>query len=171
MKGIVRGGPDPGAIGRLAATALNNSAFRTTCVATMLEAGHATNALPQRARATVNCRILPGEPVAEVQKTLARVVANDKIRITPTHEATLSPAPPLTREIVGPVEAVSAQMWPGVPVGPPLLVAATDGRFTINSGIPTYGGNGMFRDPDGSGVHGLNERIRVRSLYEGHRFL
>src|SRR5216684_3756038 len=160
-----------GGLARLAATALNNSTFRTTCVATMLEAGHATNALPQRARATVNCRILPGEPVAEVQKTLARVMANDKIRITPTHEPTLSPAPPLTREIVGPVETVSAQMWPGVPVVPTLLVAATDGRFTINAGIPTYGVNGMFRDPDGSGVHGLNERIRVRSLYEGHEFL
>src|SRR5258708_4760589 len=130
MKAILRDPPDPEAIARLPATALNNSTFRTTCVATMLEAGHATNALPQRARATVNCRILPGEPVAEVQKTLARVVANDKIRITPTHEATLSPAPPLTREIVGPVEAVSAQMWPGVPVVPTLLVAATDGRFT-----------------------------------------
>src|SRR5882724_5879472 len=83
-----------------------NATLRTTCVATMLEAGHATNALPQRARATVNCRILPGEPVAEVQKTLARVMANDKIRITPTHEPTLSPPPPLTRDIVGPVEAV-----------------------------------------------------------------
>ena len=171
MKAILRDPPDAEAIARLSATALNNSTFRTTCVATLLEAGHATNALPQRARATVNCRILPGEPVAEVQKTLARVMANDKIRITPTHEPTLSPPPPLTREIVGPVEAVSAQMWPGVPVVPTLLVAATDGRFTINAGIPTYGVNGMFRDPDGSGVHGLNERIRVRSLYEGHEFL
>jgi acetylornithine deacetylase/succinyl-diaminopimelate desuccinylase-like protein len=171
MKAILRDPPDPEAIARLSATALNNSTFRTTCVATMLEAGHATNALPQRARATVNCRILPGEPVAEVQNTLARVMANDKIKITPTHEPTLSPPPPLTREIVGPVEAVSSQMWPGVPVVPTLLAGATDGRFTINAGIPTYGVNGMFRDPDGGGVHGLNERIRVRSLYEGHEFL
>ena len=171
MKAILREPPDPEAIARLSATALNNSTFRTTCVATMLEAGHATNALPQRARATVNCRILPGEPVADVQKTLARIMANDKIKITPTHEATLSPPPPLTREIVGPVEAVSSQMWPGVPVVPTLLAGATDGRFTINAGIPTYGVNGMFRDPDGGGVHGLNERMRVRSLYEGHEFL
>src|SRR5438034_1404603 len=171
MKAILRDPPDPEAIARLSATALNNSTFRTTCVATMLEAGHATNALPQRARATVNCRILPGEPVAEVQKTLARVLSNDKIKITPTHEPTLSPPPPLTREIVGPIEAVSSQMWPGVPVVPTLLAGATDGRFTINAGIPTYGVNGMFRDPDGGGVHGLNERMRVRSLYEGHEFL
>ena len=172
MKAILREPPDAEAIARLsAANPLNNSTFRTTCVATMLDAGHATNALPQRARAIVNCRILPGESVAEVQETLVRVLADDKIKITPTHEPVLSPPPPLTPEIVRPIERVSAQMWPGVPVVPTLLAGATDGRFTINAGIPTYGVNGMFRDPDGSGVHGLNERIRVRSLYEGHEFL
>lgn len=171
MKAILREPPDAEAIARLSANPLNNSTFRTTCVATMVDAGHASNALPQRARATVNCRILPGESVAEVQQTLARVMADDKIRITPTHEPTLSPPPPLSAEIIGPIERVSAQMWPGVPVVPTLLAGATDGRFTINAGIPTYGVSGMFRDPDGAGVHGLNERIRVRTLYEGHEFL
>jgi len=171
MKAILREPPDAEAIARLAASPFYNSAFRTTCVATMLDAGHATNALPQRARATVNCRILPGESVAEVRQTLARVLADDRIKITPTHVPTLSPPPPLSREILGPVEIVGAQLWPGVPVVPTLLAGATDGRFTINAGIPTYGMSGMFRDPDGSGVHGLNERIRVRSLYEGHEFL
>ena len=171
MKEILREPPDAKAIARLSANPINNSTFRTTCVATMLEAGHATNALPQRARATVNCRILPGESVVEVRQMLARVLADDKISITPMHEPTLSPPPPLSPEIVGPIEKVSTQMWPGVPVVPTMLAAATDGRFTINAGIPTYGVNGMFRDPDGSGVHGLNERIRVRSLYEGHEFL
>src|SRR5258706_9790507 len=172
MKAILREPPDAEAIARLsAANPLNNSTFRTTCVATMLDAGHATNALPQRARATVNCRILPGESVDGVRETLARVLADDKIKITPTHEPTLSPPPPLSPEIVGPIEKVSGQMWPGVPVVPTLLAGATDGRFTINAGIPTYGVSGMFRDPDGSGVHGLDERIRVRTLYEGHEFL
>ena len=171
MQAILRDPPDPDAMARLSQNPSHNSTYRTTCVATMLDAGHATNALPQRARATVNCRVLPGESVAEVQRTLARVMANDKITITPVGEATLSPPPPLTREILGPVEAVSAQMWPGVPVVPALLVATTDGRYTNNAGIPTYGLSGLFRDPDGSGVHGLNERIRVRSLYEGHDFL
>src|SRR5215467_6318794 len=96
MKAILREPPDAEAIARLsAANPLNNSTFRTTCVATMLDAGHATNALPQRARATVNCRILPGESVAEVQQTLVKVLADDKIKITPTHEPTLSPPPPL----------------------------------------------------------------------------
>ena len=172
MKAILREPPDAEAIARLSvASPINNSTFRTTCVATMLDAGHATNALPQRARAIVNCRILPGESVAEVQQTLVKVLADDKIKITPTHEPTLSPPPPLTPQIVGPIEKLSAQMWPGVPVVPTQLAGATDGRFTINAGIPTYGVSGMFRDPDGSGVHGLNERIRVRTLYEGQEFL
>lgn len=171
MRAILREPPDVQAIARLSANPFNNATFRTTCVATMLEGGHATNALPQRARATVNCRILPGESVAEVQRTLVRVLADDRIAVAPTHEPTLSPPPPLSAEMVGPIEAVSAQMFPGVPVVPALAAGATDGRFTINSGIPTYGVSGMFRDPDGSGVHGLNERIRVRSLYEGHEFL
>jgi|tagenome__1003787_1003787.scaffolds.fasta_scaffold20893362_2 acetylornithine deacetylase/succinyl-diaminopimelate desuccinylase-like protein len=171
MKAILREPPDPAAIARLSANPANNSTFRTTCVATMLDAGHATNALPQRARATVNCRVLPGESVDEVTRTLVRVLADGEIKLAPTHEPTLSPPPPLTREILGPAEAVSAQMWPGVPLVPTMLVATTDGRYTNNAGIPTYGLNGMFRDPDGSGVHGLNERIRVRSLYEGHEYL
>src|SRR5262249_41656685 len=90
---------------------------------------------------------------------------------TPTHQAVLSPPPPLTREILGPAEKVSAELWPGVPLVPTMSSGATDGRFTSNAGIPTYGLNGMFRDPDGGGTHGLNERIRVRSLYEGHEYL
>ena len=171
MRAILRTPPDPDALARLTHIPLYNPMFRTTCVATMLEAGHATNALPQRARAVVNCRILPGEAVDEVQKTLARVMADDKISITPDGTAVLSPPPPLTAEIMAPVEAITAQMWPGVPVIPTMLVAATDGRFLNNAGIHTYGISGMFRDPDGSGVHGLNERSRVKSLYEGQAFL
>jgi len=119
----------------------------------------------------VNCRILPGESVPEVQKTIERVLANDKIKVTPVGEAVLSPAPPLRAEILAPAEAVSEQMWPGVPLVPTMLVATTDGRFLNNAGIPTYGLSGLFRDPDGSGVHGLNERIPVSSLYEGLEYL
>ena len=172
MKAILRNPPDPGAISRLSdARAFNNATYRTTCVATMLDAGHATNALPQRARATVNCRILPGEPVQEVEKTLARVMADDKIKITPVGVPTLSPAPPLTPGLMKAVESVTAQMWPGVPVVPTMSTGATDGRFLNNAGMHTYGLSGMFRDPDGGNVHGLNERIRVRSLYEGQEFL
>ena len=171
MRAILRTPPDAEALMRLTNIPMYNATFRTTCVATMLDAGHATNALPQRARAVVNCRILPGEPVDEVQKTLVRVMANDKISIAPDGAAVLSPAPPLSAELMTPVEAITAQMWPGVPVIPTMLVAATDGRFLNNAGIATYGISGMFRDLDGGGVHGLNERFPVKSLYEGHTFL
>ena len=171
MNAILRDPPDAQALARLGDIPPFNALVRTTCVATMLDAGHATNALPQRARAVVNCRILPGESVDEVQKTLVKVMADDKISIKPDGVAVLSPPPPLTAEIMQPVEAISAQLWPGTPVIPTMLVAATDGRFLNNAGIPTYGISGMFRDVDGGGIHGLNERIRVKSLYDGHEFL
>jgi len=171
MRSILQNPPDAAALARLSDSPRFNALMRTTCVATMLDAGHATNALPQRARAVVNCRVLPGEAVDEVQKTLARVFANDRISITPDGAAVLSPPPPLTQEIMGPVNEISASLWPGVPVIPTLSAGATDGRFLANIGIPTYGITGQFRDADGGGVHGLNERIRVKSFYEGHRFL
>ena len=171
MRAILNQPPDPQALARLSQNPLHNATYRTTCVATMLDAGHATNALPQRARATVNCRVLPDESIESVTKTLGTVLANDKISITPAGQATLSPAPPLTREIMEPVERISAQMWPGVPVVPTMLVATTDSRYMNNAGIPAYGLSGIFRDPDGGGVHGLNERIRVKSLFDAHEFL
>ncbi len=171
MKAILRDPPDAAALTRINNLPIFNALTRTTCVATMLDAGHATNALPQRARAVVNCRILPGEAVDEVHKTLVNVFANDKISITPDGEAVLSPPPPLTPEIMRAVNEISAQMWPGVPVIPTLSAGATDGRFLANIGIPTYGITGQFKDADGGGVHGLNERIRVKSFYEGHQFL
>ncbi|GAC1347507.1 MAG: M20/M25/M40 family metallo-hydrolase [Myxococcales bacterium] len=171
IRAALRTPPAPAALSRLMQDRNANAQIHTTCVATMLEAGHATNALPQRARAVVNCRILPGEPVEEVQKTLVRVLADDKIVVTPIGTATLSPPSPLVPEIVEPTEQVSAELFPGVPVLPAMLAGATDGRFLDNAGIPTYGICGMFRDPDGSGVHGLNERIRVKSLYDGQEFL
>ena len=171
MRAILKDPPHPQALARLSQNPLHNATYRTTCVATMLDAGHATNALPQRARATVNCRVLPHESIESVTRTLATVLANDQISITPVGQATLSPAPPLTREIMEPAERISAQMWPGVPVVPTMLVATTDSRYMNNAGIPAYGLSGMFRDPDGGGVHGLNERIRVKSLFEAHEFL
>ncbi len=171
MKAILADPPDPQALTRLGSMPAYNSIIRTTCVATMLDAGHATNALPQRARAVVNCRVLPGESVDEVRKTLVRVLADEEIRIVPDGEPVLSPAPALTPEIMGPVTEITARMWPGVPVIPAMSAGATDGRFLANAGIPTYGITGQFRDADGNGVHGLNERIRVKSLYEGHDFL
>ena len=150
-----------------------NGMLRTTCIATLLEAGHATNALPQRATANVNCRIFPGTSVQQVREKLAELIGNPKIKITaaaPRSEVTKGP-PPLTPEIMKPIETAAARLWPGVPIIPVLQAGATDAAFLSAAGIPTYGVSGIFGDPDGNGVHGLNERIRVKSLYDGRDFL
>jgi acetylornithine deacetylase/succinyl-diaminopimelate desuccinylase-like protein len=145
--------------------------LRTTCVATMLNAGHAANALPQRATANINCRIFPGETAGAVRDTLIKVIADPAVSVSKPTERPAVPGPPLTREVMGPIEKVTAEMWPGVPVVPMLLAAGTDGTALIAAGIPTYGVSGIFYDPDLGRIHGLNERLRVTSLYEGRDFL
>jgi acetylornithine deacetylase/succinyl-diaminopimelate desuccinylase-like protein len=173
LKAASQGNPSDEVVARIAAkSALWNAMMRTTCVATQLEGGHAPNALPQRASANVNCRILPGENVEAIRQTLVNVVGDPSISVSLVAEpGPTSPAPPLTPTVLDPAKKVAAKLWPGVPVVPSLSTGATDGRFTNAAGIPTYGLTGMFIDPDGGGVHGLNERIRVRSLYEGREFL
>jgi acetylornithine deacetylase/succinyl-diaminopimelate desuccinylase-like protein len=149
-----------------------NGMLRTTCVATTLDAGHATNALPQRARANINCRIYPGESAESVQQTLEKVVADADVKVTALEiRGPASEAPALTDDIMGPIEKVSARLYPRVPVIPMLLPAGTDGQFLNAAGIPTYGVNGMFIDTATAGVHGLNERVLVQSLYDGRDFL
>jgi acetylornithine deacetylase/succinyl-diaminopimelate desuccinylase-like protein len=171
IRAMLREPPDQAAVARLSQNAAYNAQIRTTCVATMASAGEASNALPQRAQAVVNCRILPGESVPEVRSTLVRVLANDRIGVTPMGEATLSPPSPLTDAILGPVQSIAGQMWPGVPLVPTMSAGATDGRFLNNAGIPTYGISGMFSEPETANIHGVNERLPVRSLYEGQEFL
>jgi acetylornithine deacetylase/succinyl-diaminopimelate desuccinylase-like protein len=164
--------PDPAAVARVAEDPSWNSMMRTTCVATMLEAGHAPNALAQRAKANVNCRIFPGVSQAAVKTMIESALADPAIKVSLVGDLSpSSPPPALTEAIMAPVVAVAAKMWPGVPVVPTQSTGATDGRFLNAAGVPIYGLSGMFRDPDGNGVHGLNERIRVRSLYEGRDFL
>jgi acetylornithine deacetylase/succinyl-diaminopimelate desuccinylase-like protein len=171
MRAILRDPPDMAAVARLSsASAFYNASLRTTCVATMLDAGHAANALPQRARATVNCRIFPGESIEETRKTLVRVLADDQIKVTLMGRPTISAPPPLTPELMKAVEDITAAMWPGIPVIPTMSSGATDGRFLNNAGIWTYGITGAFQYPDGSRAHGLNERMPVKSLYEAHEF-
>jgi len=172
MREILKDPPDMQAMDRLSALSPTyNAAVRTTCVATMVDAGHASNALPQRARATVNCRILPGEKVADIQATLVRVIANPKVSVTAMGKATEAALPPLTPELMKAVEDITAEMWPGIPVIPSMIAGGTDGRFLNNAGIWTYGISGIFTPPEGSNAHGLNEKLPVKSLYEGHRFL
>lgn len=171
MKALVANINDPAALKTVTADPMWNSMLRTTCVATMVSAGHAPNALPQRATANVNCRILPGTPVEEVRAKLAEL-AGEPVAVTLAHEPnSVSPPPPLTPAIMGPIEKEAAKLWPGVPVVPILLTGATDGVHTNAAGIPTYGVSGIFGSSDGDGIHGLNERVRVKSLYDGRDFL
>jgi len=172
MKAIVKDAADTTAAAALSQDPRLNAMLRTTCVATLMNAGHATNALPQRARANVNCRIFPGVPVEEVRQSLARILADPKISVTTVEPSDpLVLPPPLTPAIMGPIEQVTRQFYPGIEVVPVLQAAGTDAIYLAESGIPTYGLSGMFVDPDLSNIHGLNERIRVQSLYDGRDFL
>jgi len=146
--------------------------LRTTCVATMAEAGHAANALPQRAKATVNCRILPTMTTQEVQAALEKAIANPRVRLslrTP-YRPTAIPAP-LDPRIMEPATKLAAEHFPGIPVIPIMLTGATDATMVGLLGIPVYGVPGLFFDADGGGAHGLNERIQVRSVYDGREYL
>ena len=146
--------------------------LRTTCVATMLSAGHATNALPQRARANINCRIFPGVARETIQRALVRLVDDPAVAVTiPEVRGPLAAPTPLTPRIMRPVEAVAHELWPGVPVVAALEPGASDAQFMNPAGIPTYGITGLFTDPDGGHIHGLNERIRVQSVTDGRAFL
>ena len=171
MRAVASPQPDPAAVARLSNTVRYNAQLRTTCVATLLEGGHAVNALPQSARASVNCRILPGEPVEEVQKTLVRVLADDQISVTPVGKPVLSPPSPLNPEIMRAVERLTAEFWPGIPVIPTMLAAATDGSYLRNAGIPTYGHSGLATDVVDVRIHGKDERILVKSFLDGHEYL
>jgi acetylornithine deacetylase/succinyl-diaminopimelate desuccinylase-like protein len=173
MRAVAAGSRDPAVFARLAASNANfNARLRTTCVATMIDGGHAANALPQTVQAVVNCRVLPGETEAEVRATLEKVIADAAITITPIDPEFLpSPASPLTPEVLGAVEAVTAELWPGLPVLPLMSTGATDSRFLRNAGIPAYGTSGIFYDIDDNRAHGRDERIRVAALYEGQEYL
>jgi acetylornithine deacetylase/succinyl-diaminopimelate desuccinylase-like protein len=172
MKALVKDAGDAKAAATLSLDPRLNAMLRTTCVATLMDAGHATNALPQRARANVNCRIFPGVGIEDVRQTLGRIMADSQISvitIEPSDPVVLPP--PLTPAIMKPIEHVMRRIYPGIEVVPVLQAAGTDAIYLAESGIPTYGLSGMFIDPDMSNIHGLNERIRVQSLYDGRDFL
>jgi acetylornithine deacetylase/succinyl-diaminopimelate desuccinylase-like protein len=145
--------------------------MRTTCVATRLEGGHASNALPQTAAANVNCRMLPGESPDAVRDEIAKAVANPNITVTRTSTPVPSPPSPLRPDVMQAIEKLTAEFWPGIPVVPSMSTGATDSRFMRNAGIPMYGVSGLLLDPDDNRSHGLNERMPVKSLYDGHEFL
>lgn len=171
MRGVLQYPPDPSAIAYLSQLPYYNARLRTTCVATRLLAGHAENALPQRAQATVNCRMLPTDSPQVVLQTLKTVINDDQVSVTPIKPAVASPASPLTPEVLGAIESVTEEMWPGVPVIPTMSTGATDGLYLRNAGIPVYGVSGLFGEIGDNRAHGQDERILIRSFFEGQEFL
>ena len=137
----------------------------------MLQGGHAVNALPQLASAKVNCRIMPGEPVDEVKATLERVLADDQITVTQLDKPVLSAPSELHEEIIGSIEKLSNEFWPGAVVVPIMSAGATDGSYLRNAGIPTYGHSGLANDVSDVRAHGKDERVLVKSFFEGDEYL
>lgn len=172
MRLLAQGKADAATIAAVTTHPVHNATLRTTCVATTLDGGHAENALPQRARAHIQCRLFPGDSVAETEKLLRDAIGDAKVELSPVGEAGVVAVPPtLDPAIVEPAEAVARELFPGLPLIPTLLTAGTDGRYLSAAGIPTYGIPGILLDADGNGAHGVNERIRVRSVMEGRDYL
>jgi acetylornithine deacetylase/succinyl-diaminopimelate desuccinylase-like protein len=171
IKALLAGSTDTAALAPLGSRPDYNAQIRTTCVATMLEAGHAENALPQTARATVNCRVMPEESIEEVGRTLARVIADEKVAVIPKGTAVQSPPSAINPEVMQTITQLSVEMWPGVPLNAAMSAGYTDSRWLRNAGIPAYGVSGLFSDPGNNGVHGRNEQVSVKAVYDSKDFL
>lgn len=172
MRAVAALPTDDAAARRLSATSpFHNALLRTTCVATMLQGGHAENALPQTAQATVNCRMLPDEDPDAVRQTLIRAVADPQIDIAPVAAPLRGPASPLAPDVFKAIEAASQPIWGSIPIVPFMETGATDGLYLRNAGIPVYGVSGIAYDPDDFRAHGKDERILVRSFDEGIDFI
>jgi acetylornithine deacetylase/succinyl-diaminopimelate desuccinylase-like protein len=173
MAALGRDPADAAAAARLAEQPTYNAVLRTTCVATRVEAGHANNALPQLARAIVNCRILPGHSADEVKAQLALVAADPKVEIAQIDVDFSAPSPPAKVDpaLLSVVERVTERMWPGLPVVPTMSSGATDSRYFRGAGIPAFGVSGIFHDIEDVRAHGRDERLGVRQFYEGLEFL
>jgi acetylornithine deacetylase/succinyl-diaminopimelate desuccinylase-like protein len=148
-----------------------NATLRTTCIATLLEGGHAKNALPQLAAANVNCRVLPSDSVGYVTSTLTRIIADTAVSLRIDGEVSIGPPSPMRPDLMSAMTALTSQMWPGVRTVPMMVMGATDGLYLRVAGIPTYGVQGIFYDRDDIRFHGRDERVKVQSFYEGQTFL
>jgi acetylornithine deacetylase/succinyl-diaminopimelate desuccinylase-like protein len=162
--------PDAAALARLSQSAYYNALLRTTCVATLLQGGHAPNALPQTARANVNCRMLPTDSIANVQATLKKVVADDQVSVVVANESGAAPPSAINPAIMRQLESLSSKLYGGIPVVPIMDTGASDGKFLRLAGIPTYGVPGVFADIDDVRAHGRDERIGVKEFYDGVDF-
>jgi acetylornithine deacetylase/succinyl-diaminopimelate desuccinylase-like protein len=185
MRAILKNPPDGDALARLSLDPIDNSTTHTTCVATRFNAGHANNALPQRAEANINCRILPGHSAEEVRQELIKILADPNITVryvdnvgnvsesAPDRKS--FPPPPLRPDVFMPLAKITSEMWPGTPVIPEMATGASDGIYTMGAGMPTYGISGVAIDRDDIRAHGRDERLGVESYYRGvdfyYRFL
>ena len=172
MAAVLANPNDKAALGIVDQDKMLHSMLRTTCVATMVDAGHAINALPQRATANVNCRMFPGRTAEETQAALVQAIGDPKITVEQrVKDKPIAQSPPLDLAIVGPAERLSAKYFPGVPMIPSISTGATDGVYLEAVGIPVYGVPSVWTDPDGNGVHGLNERVEAKALYTARDYL
>jgi len=171
MKAVAANPNDAAAIARLSEKPQYNATLRTTCVPTLMAAGHAENALPQLATATVNCRVLPVDNVADVERTLIQVFDDPKIKVTAVKAAVNTPYTPIDPKVLSVVKAATTKNWPGLPVIPQLMLGASDGIYLIHAGIPTYGVGGIFGDEDDNRAHGRDERILTKSFDDAVDFM
>jgi acetylornithine deacetylase/succinyl-diaminopimelate desuccinylase-like protein len=180
MRAMLKNPPDLDAVARLSRDPIDNSTLHTTCVATRLDAGHANNALPQRAEAIVNCRIEPGHSAEEVRQQLIEILADPKIEVryvnglgdisgSASDRKGFAP-PPLRRDVFAPLEKITTEMWPGTPVIPDMATGASDGVYTMGEGMPTYQIGGIAVDRDDIRAHGRDERLGIESFYKGVDF-
>jgi acetylornithine deacetylase/succinyl-diaminopimelate desuccinylase-like protein len=162
--------PDPAALARLPDEYYYNALARTTCVATQVNAGHAENALPQSARAVVNCRVLPQSSAAATRAAIEAIAAPYNVAVLDMAPATPSPPSPLDPQVLGPVTALAQSMWPGIAVIPEMSTGASDGAYTRNAGIPTYTVSAIASDPNDMRAHGQDERIGVQAFRDASNF-
>ena len=180
IRSVLANPPDPAAVAEFAKDPTDNATLRTTCVATMVNAGHARNALPGMAKANVNCRILPGHSQEQIRQQLIKIFEDPKLAVNYVIDAgeVMGPGsgkksmepPPARDDVYGPLRGVVREMWPGVPVVPAMSTGASDSIITMGAGIPSYGVSGMGVDFDDDRAHGRDERIRTEAFYQGVEF-
>lgn len=170
MRAVAQIPPDLAAAERLSQNVRFNAELRTTCVATLISGGHAENALPQRAKATIQCRMMPGDDAANVQTRLVAALSDPAIQVTLDAPPIVSPESPPTPRILDKVAAVTHSMWPGVPIVPTMATGFSDDRQTRNAGIPSYDVSGVWMDVDENRAHGRDERVGVQAFDESVEF-
>jgi acetylornithine deacetylase/succinyl-diaminopimelate desuccinylase-like protein len=170
MRAVAAAQPDPAAVKRLQRQPLYNAIQRTTCVATMIEGGHAENALPQRARAMIQCRMLPDDSQQAVQALLAKAINDNAVRISVVTPAAPGPESVPSPALMAKIKGVVGEMWPNVPLVPDMDTGASDSKYTRGAGIPSFGITGMFIDIDDVRAHGRDERILIGNYYQDVEF-